>query len=362
MKKWAKWTIGVSCGVAVATAIAVPVGLYASGYWDVYKQISYKVGSGLTNNASLYAKSSNEHVNVFDPRYNKDAQDKLQDLSKDLSKKDLQRDFDRVLTDFYEAYEDESSGNSEVEIEDIDVKSKNNDGSFELSVKYEIEDEKTDEDETKWSTITWTPKFTVLTQSDVEEIRQQIGTFGNHESNGVDLEDIKEIFLGDDDKDDPDDDGIFDRVKKLNNEYNGFAGLVAYDLSISDIFDKLDIKKSRAGEQVDKNTHFRIPSLSLNNGKSAVALVPDKEPNVNITSNNHILGITQQELSSLPAGTYNQKQDIDKYLSFVFGTANQPSDIKDIVIENPDANGYIKLSINFNNLKTPTEIFYLHVS
>ncbi len=365
MKKWAKWTIGVSCGVAVTTAIAVPVGLYLSGYWDTYKQITYKVGSGLIDNASMYARSgeSNANVSVFDPRFNKDAQNKLQDLSKDLSKKDLQRDFDRVLTDFYEAYEDESSGNSEVEIEDIKVKSKNDDGSFNLTVEYEIEDDKNDIEETKYHDIKWTPKFTVLSKADIESIKAQITGFGKHESNGVDLKDIKEIFLGDDDKDDEDDDGIFDRVAKLNKEYNGFAGMVAYDLSISDIFDQLPKPKTRAASEVTKDTHFRIPSLSLNNGQSAVALTPDKQPNVNIDlSKGHILGITKQELTSLPAGTYTDKAKINEYLSFVFGTANQPSDIKDVTIAEPDVNGYLKLSIHFNNSSTPTEIFYLYVS
>lgn len=357
MKTWAKWTIGVSCSVAVVTAIAVPVGLYLSGYWDTYKQITYKVDSGLFTKT----RNANQNISVFDPNYNKDAQEKLQALSKSLSTTDLQRDFNRVLTDFYEAYESKTA-QSETEIEDIRVKSKNNDGSFELSVKYEIE-KKGGNEQTKFQTISWTPKFTVLTDDDVNSIKQQIEGFKNNKTNGVDLEDIKEIFLGEKEKDDPDDYGIFDRVAKLNKEYNGFAGIVAYDLSISDIFDKLEKPTPKANPQVTKETRFRIPSLSLNNGQSSVALTPDKQPIIKIDFNNsHLNGITEQELVNLPQGKHIDKTKISEISKFVFGSDAQSDQIQDIEIDAPDLDGFVKLSVHFIDKNNPTEVFYLYVS
>ncbi len=369
MKKWAKWTIGVSSAVAVTTAIAVPVGLYCSGYWDKqnFTQIKFDVNSGLVSNAR-----SVTEANVYDARYNKDAQEKLQDFAKNLSIKDLQRDFDRVLTDFYEAYEDETKA-YEMEIEDIKVVSKNDNGSFKIKVGYEIESNNDyytisknydSKEEVRWQEMDWTPNFTVLTKADVASIKAQINGFGNHDNNnGIDLKDLKEIFLGDKDIDDADDIGIFDRIELLNKDYNGLASLVAYELSISDIYDQLKPQARTGGNEVTKNTHFRIPSISLNNGESSVALVPNEQPSVQIDfSKSHIQGITEQELSSLPAGTYTTKEDIDKYLSFVFGTANQPKDIRDVEISPKDADGFIKLAIHFNSSNTPTEIFYLYVS
>lgn len=366
MKTWAKWTIGVSCGVAVATAIAVPVGLYLSGYWDKKQihQIEFNVNSGLSSNARTA-----EKANVYSAAFNKDAQDKLAGFAKDLSAKDLQRDFSRVLTDFYEAYEDKKPGGSEVEIEEIIVKGKNDDGSFNLSVQYEIDNDRRDiGDKKPWAPVKWTPKFTVLTSADIDAIKAQISSFGNHDNNnGIDLEDLKEIFLGEKDADDLDDIGIFDQIKFLNKESDGLASVVAYELSISDIYDQLPVAKSRAGgNEVTKNTTFKIPSISLNNGDNSVALVPNEKPNVNIDpTNNHIQGITEQELSSLPAGTYVAGTDdakISQYLSFVFGTAEQPKDIKSVEILGKDADGYVKLTISFNDANKPQEIFYLYVS
>lgn len=361
MKTWAKWTIGVGVGVAVATAIAVPVGLYLSGYWDKNKMhlIEFNVSSGLSSNSRTSSKA-----NVYDPVHNKDAQDKLNELAKNLSTKDLQRDFRMVLTDFYEAYEDKS-GSYETEIDEIIVKDKNNDGSFNLKVKYEIENDRTGKDIEKWDTIKWTPKFTVLTKPDIEQIKNQISAFGNHDNNnGIDLEELKEIFLGERDADDIDDIGIFDQIKLINKDYDGLAGIVSYEISISDIYDQINKTKTRTnGNDVTKDSKFRIPSISLNKGDSSVALVPNQKPSVNINpSKNHIQGITKQELNSLPQGTYTDRKEIEKYLSFVFGTADQPKDIKSIEIGSVDSDGFLKLSIFFNNENTPTEIFYLYVS
>ncbi len=296
MTKKAKiWTgVGVGSAAALALGLGLGLGLSSSNYgWNV-RTIEFNV----QNAARTYA--NNHTTNVYAANYNVNAQEEVQRLQQGLTVGDLQYDFNRVLTDFYEAYEYEK-GSTEVEIEHIKVLRKNDDGSFQLKVTYEVETDTyninpRDKELIKSKEIKWTPTLVTLTKEDIVNITRDISGFKDNEQNGMDLEDIKELFLGekDDDKDfddfDDDDIGIFDKLGKINKDYNNQASIVAYSLSVADIFDQLKpysgmylLKNKITDRVVDKNTQFKIPSLSLN-GDGSVVLVPNEAPSFKFTS------------------------------------------------------------------------------
>lgn len=245
--------------------------------------------------------------NIYSADLNPNAKNELDAMTSKLSRKQLQTDFNRVLTDFYDTFEAKLPNGTEIEVERINVLSEQKeDGSFDIEAVVEIEQDDSrsarDKEITKTVKFSWTPKFCLMSDADINQIKEMIRGFGTNETNsGMDLEDIKELFLGevDDDKD-FDDIGIFDKIALINKNYDNLAYLIAYELSVSDIFDPIkaelskqnsgdntpatyNIKKANgSGQEVNPNTMFKIPSLSLNSG--TVALVPSAQPKFEFTN------------------------------------------------------------------------------
>ncbi len=305
------------------TAIAASLPMLtscSSGGGHTVKRVEYNVE---TKTTTTYAAGAPEvhPIKVFPANLNEQAQADVQNFQRDLTVGDVQYDFNRALTDFYESYE-AKSGKTEIEIENIEVLSKNDDGSFQLKVWYELDYDNymitpRDKDVVEPKEIKWTPKLTTLTKTDVDEIIATVRGFGQEdEANGMDLEDIRELFLGDQDDpndydfddDDDDDIGIFDQLGRINKEYENQSSIIAYSLRISDLFNEITGGKtysiiSRAGATTpDKNTEFKIPSLSLNSGGSVV-LVPNESPSFKFTS-------------ILEGKTYSEVFSSDRDLSF----------------------------------------------
>lgn len=243
------------------------------------------------------------NVNIYDANYNPDALQQLEEIRQKITVTQLDYDFSRVLQDFYESYEKETPL-YEIEIEKIKVVSKNEDGSFQLRVTYQIEIEnKRDNDEEELITkeIRWKPNFVLISKPEIEEIRKKLAGLPNNDTEtGVDLEDIKEIFLGEKDEDDIDDIGIFDKIAKLNKEYDDLVYLLAYEVSISDIYDQLGLPTKNL-KTIDKNTKFHVPSLSLN--ASSTIFLPDRKPKFDMTPKS----LTKSEIENIfnDAGNVN---------------------------------------------------------
>ncbi len=123
-------TLGVA-SIAVATPMLVSC---SAGRGHTVKTVKYNVET----KSATYATGETHPTKVFPANLNKQAQAEVQNFQKDLTVGDVQYDFNRALTDFYESYE-AKSGKTEIEIEDIRVLSKNSDGSFQLDIEYELE-------------------------------------------------------------------------------------------------------------------------------------------------------------------------------------------------------------------------------
>ncbi|MGL6125321.1 MAG: hypothetical protein ACRC1F_02400 [Metamycoplasmataceae bacterium] len=206
----------------------------------------------------------NDKEKVLDPTFNMNAVEIVNRLFDSLTVSQLQRDFDLILTDFYEIFEFENSS-VEIELEKIVVKSIGSDKrTVKLEVTYESETETRDGETLVTKEIDWKIKPTVSSQAQIEQIKQMIN--GATSSNtGIDIEELKEYFLGENDDDmDFDDFGVFDRVAKLNNdkELNNLGGLVGYELKLSDIFSELIPFEQR---NITLDTTFFAPSSALNN-------------------------------------------------------------------------------------------------
>ncbi|WP_022935696.1 hypothetical protein ACJA28_00270 [Mesomycoplasma moatsii] len=285
------------------------------GTYEEKFNVEVNYTNGLTKSGELPSK-----VNVYQAEANKNALDRVEIIKKNLTVKQLQFDFDIVLQDFYEAYEAETSL-YEIEIESIKVADKNDDGSFNLDVKYEIEaNDKRDKEQILTKTIKWTPTMKLISKDDIEKIKNDIVKLSEKNNSGFDIKDIKELFLGEKDDNDIDDIGIFDKIALINKDYNGLAYLLAYEISIDDIFSQLS--PSRKG--ITTKTKFLVPSLSLNS--NATVFVPGSQPEMD----------------------YSQKSLSTSELNVIFGTESTPK-----IITSSDSNQQIFVD-TLNKLFTKT--------
>lgn len=232
--------------------------------------------------------------NVYQANENLDAQKKLDDFIRDnLTVQNLQKEFNLLLTDFYESYEYENNV-SEIEIERIKVIKRNEINgqySFDIEVFYEQDFERDRDEQVSSKVIKWTPKILLISHEEIEEIKQQIKSLTETSKEGIDLEDIKEIFFGEKFDNDFDDRGVFDKIALLNKDYKNLAYLLCYELSLNDIFGQLGVKV-RTG--VNLNTKFKIPSLILNS--AATLFVPNNAPDINFAQR---LDLTTQKLDEI---------------------------------------------------------------
>ncbi len=318
-----------------------------------------------TKTALTIKNRSNEIYNVYQANENPDAIQKLHDfLFNNLTVKNLQKEFNLLLTEFYESYEHENNV-SEIEIEKIDVleriEENNREYSFKLRVWMEKEDEITDEEELISQDIIWKPTIKLISHDEIEEIKQTVSKYTqNQTNNDIDLSDIKEIFFGERDADDFDDYGVFDRLKLFNKDYKNLACLLGYELSLNDIFSQLTVK-TRVG--VDLNTKFTIPSLILNS--KAVLFVPNKKPDIDFTQKP---SLTQSTLDTIFANT-----TIISDKTQIVNTLNQlllnPITVEDLVGAKDissiqlikDTNKYM-LVVNYGLSKEMPDLIYFYPS
>ncbi len=207
---------------------------------------------------------------VIDPAFNTNAQEILSNKINTLTAEMLQKDFDLILTDFYDIYEFES-GDTEIELIDKGIKvlsigaadSTTGFRTAKLEVSYEKETETRDEvSEILTKKIDWVIKPVISSQAQIDQITKMIGDASTNMP-GIDITDLKEYFLGENDDDmDFDDLGVFDRINALNSEkdLNNLGGLIGYELKLSDIYSQIAPKAA-----ITMDTIFFAPSAALDN-------------------------------------------------------------------------------------------------
>ncbi len=307
---------------------------------------------------SKVAIQDQEQEMVIDPAFNTNAQEILKNKINTLTVEMLQKDFDLILTDFYDIYEFEK-GNTEIELIDRGIKvlsigavdPKTGFRTAKLKVSYEIEIEKRDDDseDIKVKEIDWVIKPVISSQVQIDQITKMINTASTNEG-GIDISDLKEYFLGEkDDDNDFDDLGVFDRINALNSEkkLNNLGGLIGYELKLSDIFNQIAPKKN-----VTMDTVFFAPSASLDNtfvypsdtGKFQYELDTEYLKTVDIA---YVTNMTKvDDLTHILIKTETNKEMAEK--------------VSDIVIiqEGP----LLKLTVNFKNPETLSEVISINPS
>ncbi|MGL4647262.1 MAG: hypothetical protein ACRCVI_00865 [Mycoplasmoidaceae bacterium] len=294
-----KLLIGLSViaitGVSVGTMVSCSGSTAARGSIIEKKfGASQRLNLGLTKNPVIPGIPTT--ANLYDAKFNANAIKIINDYQNQITVASLQKDFNEVLTEFYEIYEVETE-ETEIELSKIVVKSLNTQTkAFTLEVEYEVENETDSREEVKKKLdILWTPNMTAISKADIESLKTAILGYSSTDTN-VDIEDLRELFLGEKDDDDDDDIGIFDRIARINKSYKDMAQMIAYNLTLKDVFGpiiehekpKSDLdgavaRMKRAGTVVDLNTNFKVPSLVLNS--QPTALIPDVQPKINFTVN-----------------------------------------------------------------------------
>jgi hypothetical protein len=167
---------------------------------------------------------------------------------------------------------------------------------------------------------------------------------------GIDLSDLKEYFLGENDDDqDFDDLGVFDRIRALNKKdnLNNMGGLMGYELKLSDIFSQIAPKAV-----IDKDTSFFAPSASLGNTFVYPSTTGKLQYNLDIDK------LATIDMATITAMT--TPADLGKILkTSATNTAMIASgDIKDITIT--EVGPLLKLTVNFTNAETLSEVISIN--
>lgn len=172
-------------------------------------------------------------MEVVDPNLNKDAMQKAKDtFKKRLDVPTLQKDFDNVLSKFFKVVEYDTD-KVESELRSVKVVNVNHDTMVaDLEVTYEVETEvENDGDKKELKVIdkkmTLEPKF--ATVGEIDKLTRQL-TNDSQTSGSIefDVEDLKELYVGD-----PDDNekSIFEQVSIITSESTA-GGLLGYNLDL----------------------------------------------------------------------------------------------------------------------------------
>ena len=182
---------------------------------------------------------------ITSPSLNRNALELAKETFKNISKSQLQKDFDFAITRIYDAYEFEQENSFkrdddeelEASIEYIKVVDKySNDPSgltWIVDVTYEVEKDDDEIEVIQRRLFTITPEF--ATQSYIEGLKKYLkGEDIQHGSDEVELDDLYEFYFGDkDDIDDLDDVGIFDLMNLYRKQYNSKDGsLLGYSIDL----------------------------------------------------------------------------------------------------------------------------------
>lgn len=201
-----------------------------------------------TTSTSTYAANGNSENNeglVYssDPTCNPNAIAKANSLLNNISKSDLQKDFNMSITKLYDAYElenDTGKNELEAEIQNITVVGKDNSepNTWILKVDYDVEQEINDKESE--GIVTQYRKFKLdyafASQSKINQLKQLFAPAHNGDvtsgNNTVDLSDLYEFYFGEKDADDLDDIGIFDKLALYKQKYNKSGNLWGYNIDL----------------------------------------------------------------------------------------------------------------------------------
>lgn len=268
---------GTVLGVgAVSAAIAVPLVLLTQRKMGIVK---YDYRSPEVKNGRLFSNlEKNTKDFITDPNANKDAINALNGKFANLSVSQLQKDFNNVLTNFFDCFEIDNN-NLEAEIEKVSVISINknestNTRTAQLEVTYDVE-KNDDKEKLETQTKTFEIKPAYITYSDIRLLSNMLNDSKYNNNNNIDLEDLKELFFGEkwekdadilDDDYDVDDKGIFHILADLNKEYNGISnvfqgGMMGYEVRLGDL--AYESKKRTFKNTIDETTTFKVPSLEI---------------------------------------------------------------------------------------------------
>lgn len=263
------------------TAMAVSVPLMITSCASENNVIENQVDKVFFDPTKAKTQSSKETTTklYLDPNVNSHAQEEAKKTFKDyLSAETLQTEFDKVLTKFYQAYEFESETaakppkkegstvETEADIKSIKVKSFDKDKlEAKLDVSYEVETEVESRDnekiEIQEKTLTITPKF--ATKTEISQLTdfltkgpEEQGS-GNHQ---IDLEDIKELYVGDADDNEK---SIFEVVNAFTEENARYGGLLGYEVDLKSLEYTPKTGTTKAAAQTPAITKFFAPSYGV---------------------------------------------------------------------------------------------------
>lgn len=321
---------------AIATAIALPIVLTQQQQQNTNKLLS-------TIQYSLDKNSRAGAIYELDPNFNNNATSKLYERFANMSKEDLQYDFNRILTDFYEVYE-LANHQFKAEIDRVVVNSlsavnpTDNTRTAQLSVTYDVETNTGGHDREERVTLdrSFVVKPSYITNDEITQLTELL-RYDQSNNINIDLSDLREVFFGEHDADDFDDLGIFDQISKLNSEHgitNGVGtGLMSYEVRLSD----LAYTPKRV---VDLNTKFKIPSLSIN-----TYAVPNQKVNMSLNYPT-ISKITKANFAAL-FGNNNLTTKYSNIKPYVNNLIVE-TQVVDITIDDNTAGQYVKLIIETN--------------
>ncbi len=294
---------------------------------------------------------------VIDPAFNTNAQEILINKINTLTKEMLQKDFDLILTDFYDIYEFENEY-TEIELVDKGIKVLSIGTADEttgfrtakLQVSYEMETEVRDDvSQVLTKDIDWVIKPVISSQAQIDEITLMIK---EAETNmpGIDIKDLKEYFLGEkEDDNDFDDLGVFDRINALNSEknLNNLGGLIGYELKLSDIYNQIAPKVA-----ITMDTIFFAPSASLDN----TFVYPSEVGKFQYEFNTTFLGTV--DLVTVKGMT--TPQDLLSILIKSATNTEMANLVSGITIK--DMGSLLKLTVNFTDPATLSEVVSINPS
>ncbi|MGL5520114.1 MAG: Vmc-like lipoprotein signal peptide domain-containing protein [Metamycoplasmataceae bacterium] len=315
-----------------------------------------------------------EEVNIVDANININAEKMLKEgffSKQNFTVDDLQNDFTKVLTDFYEVYELET-GNTEIELQSIKVDSEvaanttNGNRQFKIIVSYTVETD--DQEQVKTKDITWELKPSFINTNEIKGIKDSI--LGANTANpNIDLKDLKEFFLGEKEADEDDDIGVFDKVSALNKQenLNNSGVLVGYGITLNDIWKHLT---GPTRQTITPDTVFVVPSISVN-----TFLKPTTPPTRSYELNQaNVLKIKKADFLTAfatpmaPTATDFNKFFVDVATS-IFATpltTEEVAKIKDISAE--ELGDFVKITISWTDTKEipvafgiPSALFALEV-
>ena len=259
--------------VGLATALPLTLTSCSNTSEMGVKKFDAKVQQESTNSKSLTrnniakVSTSAEVVYATQPNNNYNAIRMGTEIFKNISQSNLQKDFDKSITLLYDAYEYENESISswkiknsstilrdeeievEADIEDIKVIGKDESDptglTWKVEVTYEVEYDydyystKDRDDDDKY--VKQIRKFTIkpdfASNQTIESLRTILSKdYSDNEGNNIEVDELREFYFGDNEIDDYDDIGVFDRLKLFRKNYQANDGsILGYKINLTDL-------------------------------------------------------------------------------------------------------------------------------